>query len=89
MKGIREYRIIQKKQNEFLVQITKGKEFSEKTISQAKNEILNGCLGEDLGIYFEIVDEIPRDKSGKIRAVISEINKPIAHPHSLLLNQFE
>lgn len=89
VEGIKSYRIIQKKQNELLVQITKDTGFSEKTIPQAKNEILNGCLGEDLGIFVEIVDEIPRDKSGKIRAVISELNKPITSPHSLLLSQFE
>ena len=75
--GISEYRIIQKKPNKILVQITKGTNFSQKTVSQAKEEIRSGCLGEDIIINVEIVDQIPRDKSGKIKAVVSEVNKTI------------
>jgi phenylacetate-CoA ligase len=79
VKGILEYRIIQKKLDTILIQITKGPEFSENTISQTKDEIRNGCLNEDITIDVEIVDKISRDKSGKTRAVISELNKSIGY----------
>ena len=75
IEGIVEYRIIQKKQNKIVVQATKGINFSQKTITQIKDEIRNGCLDEDIEINVEIVDEMPREKSGKIRAVVSELNK--------------
>lgn len=71
--GIARYRIIQEKMDEFIVQIVKGRNLSQKTVSQVKEEILRGCLGEDVKIRVELVDEIPRDKSGKIRAVMSKI----------------
>lgn len=73
--GITEYRIIQKKQNKIVVQTKKGSNFSQKTVIQIKNEIEKGCVGENIEIDVEIVDEIPRENSGKIRAVVSEINK--------------
>jgi phenylacetate-CoA ligase len=79
--GIAEYRIIQKKPNKILVQVTKGTDFSQKTISRAKDEIRSGCLGEDIIISVEIVDQIPRDKSGKISAVVSEVKKPLSNQH--------
>jgi len=79
VKGILEYRIIQKKLDTILIQIRKGTEFSENTISQTKDEIRNGCLNEDITIDVEIVDEISRDKSGKTRAVVSELKKSIAY----------
>ena len=75
VKGISEYRIIQKELDRILLQIVKGIDFSENTISQAKNVIRNGCLDEDIGINVEFVEKIPRDKSGKKRAVISELSK--------------
>ncbi len=75
VRGISEYRIIQKTQDKILVQIIKGTEFSENTVSEAEKEIRNGCLNEDITINVEIVEKIPRDKSGKTRAVVSELKK--------------
>lgn len=73
--GVAEYRIIQKNQNEIVVQVTKGIDFSQETVSQVQDVIRNGCLGEDIEVSVELVDKIPRDKSGKIRAVVSEVCK--------------
>jgi len=75
VRGISKYRIIQKTQDKILVQIIKGPEFSENTVSQAEKEIRNGCLNEDITISVETVEKIPKDKSGKTRAVVSELKK--------------
>ncbi len=73
--GIAAYRIVQKENDKFKVQVVAESGFSPKTISQIRNRILKGCLGEDVEIKVEIVDEIPRDKAGKMRAVVSEVKR--------------
>jgi phenylacetate-CoA ligase len=67
-----EYRIIQKKVNLF--------EFWLKMSKTSKMDSVNKCisslrkmLGDNVEIKQVIVDEIPRDKSGKLRRVISEM----------------
>jgi phenylacetate-CoA ligase len=73
--GITSYKIIQEKRDKFTVLLVKAKDFSQETITEVKEIIKMGCLGEceDINIEVEIVDEIPRDPSGKIRAVISKV----------------
>lgn len=78
--GIAAYRIVQKKQDNFIVQVVAESSFSQKTILQIKDQILKGCVGEDIEISVKLVDEIPRDKSGKIRAVVSEVKKTATKP---------
>lgn len=75
IKGIKDYRTIQKEKNLFLVQIVKNKQFSKKTLLLAKKQIKKGCLGMDVKVKFQFLDEIPKDPSGKIRTVISEVKK--------------
>ena len=43
-----------------------------------ENVILNAIrqmISSSLNVYFEYVDEIPRTKAGKFKAVVSELNK--------------
>ena len=70
--GITSYKIIQEKRDKITVQLLKAKDFSQNTITEVKEIIKRGLLGEEINIDVEIVDEIPRDPSGKIRAVISK-----------------
>lgn len=70
--GIKEYRIVQEKRDRIVVYVVKGKGFSQQTLNQIKKQIRKGCQGEDVGIEIEIMGEIPRDKSGKLRTVISK-----------------
>ncbi len=78
--GIASYRIIQEKPDKLRVQVVASGDFSQEIIPQVKSEILRGCLGEDMEISVEMVDEIPRDKAGKIRAVVSEVKKTATIP---------
>ncbi|UCE29508.1 MAG: phenylacetate--CoA ligase family protein [Candidatus Bathyarchaeota archaeon] len=73
--GIAAYRIVQKERDKLEVQVVADSGFSPETISRTRDRILRGCLGEDIEINVEIVDEIPRDISGKMRSVVSEVKK--------------
>jgi len=69
---IDQFKVIQEKISLLKVQIVKGKGFSEETINQVKINIKN-TLGEEVNVEIELVDEIPKDKSGKVRAVVSKV----------------
>lgn len=75
MDGLKKYRIIQEKKDEFEVQVVKGKNFSQKTIIQIKDKLLSS-IGEKVKIKVILVDEISIDRSGKLRKVISKVKKP-------------
>lgn len=71
--GISGWRIIQEKKDKIIVQIVKGENFSQKTIEQVKEKVLTGCLGENVEIVVKLVEEIPKNESGKIRMVMSKV----------------
>jgi phenylacetate-CoA ligase len=71
--GIMSYKIIQEKRDKITVQLVKAKDFSQNTITEVKEIIKRGLLGEEINVEVEIVDEIPKDPSGKIRSVISKV----------------
>jgi len=71
IRGIADYKTIQKERNLFLVQLVKNKEFSEKTLGEIERQIKKGCLGMDVKISFEFLEKI--ENIGKRRTVISEV----------------
>jgi len=70
--GIRQYKLMQEKINSFNVQIVKGQDFKEGRIEEFKS-VLRKILGKEIEIDVNIVDEIPREKSGKIRPIMSKV----------------
>ncbi len=70
--GIDQYKLVQENINIFNVQIVKGKNFQEGTIEQFEN-VLTDMLGRDTRINVNIVDKIPREKSGKVRPIVSKV----------------
>jgi len=70
--GITQFRLVQEKQNECLVQLVKGKGWCEETIDKVREE-LNKVLGVSIHLKVQILDEIPRDPSGKLRSIISKV----------------
>ncbi len=72
-KGIKSFKMIQEKKNLIRVQLVKAKDFSQNTVTEIKELIKRGLLGEKINIDIEIVDKIPRDPTGKIRTVISKV----------------
>ena len=69
---IAQFKVIQEKIDLIKVQIVKGKGFSQETIDLVKKDIRN-VLGEDMHVETELVDEIPRERSGKVRSVVSKV----------------
>lgn len=73
--GINHYQIIQEEKDRFLVKLVKDESFSEKTAREVERQISLGCFGEKVSIEVQIVEEIPRERTGKIRTVISKVRR--------------
>lgn len=72
--GIIQYRTTQLKRDTFFVQVVPGKEFSAETKNQIGDMIRLGCYGEDIKVEVEPVDDLPRERTGKLRTIISKVN---------------
>lgn len=72
--NIIEAQIVQNNFDELTVRVVKGKHYSDKDEALMLNS-LKKRLGENINIKFEYMDGIPRTKNGKLRLVISELNK--------------
>jgi len=70
--GIDQYKLIQENISIFNVQIIKGRDFKQATIEEFEN-VLREILGKDIEININIVDEIPREKSGKVQPIVSKL----------------
>ena len=73
--GIKEYKTIQESKERFVVKLIKDNKFNERTISEVKKQIKIGCLGEEIKVEVRLVNEIPRERTGKLRAVISNVKE--------------
>lgn len=71
--GIAEHRTIQKEKDRFIVQVVRGKGFSKETISQIKQHIKLAFLPDNVKVEVKIVDEIRREKHGKLKRIVSEV----------------
>ena len=73
--GIKGFKVIQEKKTKFKVLIVRDADFSKKTIRGVEEHIASVCSGEKVKVEVKIVNKIPRDKSGKLRKVISKVKK--------------
>lgn len=71
--GILEYRTIQEKRDTFVVQVVPGKGYTQNTDKQIDEQIKLGCLGEEINVKVELVRELPKERRGKLRAIISKV----------------
>lgn len=69
---IAQFRTIQEKKDKVVVEVVKGKGFSEKTIHEVQKRI-GKIMGEGVSIEPVVVEHIPRGRSGKIQVVSSRI----------------
>jgi len=74
VRGIEQYKIIQESETKVLAQIVADKLFSRET-NEALERIFKTILGEKAEITVEIVNEIPRDPSGKVQSIVSKLKK--------------
>ena len=71
--GIKEAQIVQKERGSIIIRILPRDDFSPDTESIIKEEIRKR-ISSTLAVAFVYVDSIPREPSGKFRAVISELD---------------
>jgi phenylacetate-CoA ligase len=72
IEGISQFKLLQENINVFDVQIVKGQNFKETAIEEVKHALIE-ILGRGTRISVNIVDEIPREKSGKVRPIVSKL----------------
>ena len=73
--GIGQFRVIQEKKDLIVIQIVAGPKFFQETPLKAKN-LLRELVGQDMDIEVQMVSEISKEHTGKIRAVISKVSDP-------------
>ncbi len=74
VKGIKQFRLIQKQFNQVTVEYRPAAD--NHNPENGISRILKDRLGESVDLKFSKVNEIPRESSGKIRTVISELKHP-------------
>ncbi len=70
--GIKQFRVIQEDIDTVSAVLARGEGFNSDTIFKAE-KALKGILGDDIKIRCEAVEDIHREASGKVRAVISKV----------------
>jgi len=70
--GVGQFKAIQERKDLIRILLVKTDEFTQRTIDQIEADIKD-VMGEDMNVETEIVEEIPKDKSGKVRAAVSKV----------------
>jgi phenylacetate-CoA ligase len=70
--GIGQFKVIQERIDRLNVLVVKDSDFSGATIPQIQREI-KAAMGEEMVVDVDIVEEIPRDPSGKVRCAVSKV----------------
>jgi phenylacetate-CoA ligase len=73
---IGQMQVIQKTLTDFVVKITRKPEPSQEVLEFIPMR-MKSIIGQGINIRIEIVDEIPKEKSGKTRFLKCEINRPL------------
>src|SRR3972149_3254299 len=70
--GIKQFRVVQEDMDTVSAVLARGEGFNSDTIFKGE-KALKGILGDDIKIRCEAVEDIHREPSGKVRAVISKV----------------
>jgi phenylacetate-CoA ligase len=74
LEGTLQHQLVQETPELFVFRyIPFGKELDKKSEEEIRSKLLAACDGEDVRMEFEVVDKIERDKSGKLKRVISKV----------------
>jgi phenylacetate-CoA ligase len=71
--GVLQFRVIQKKIDNFLVQVKIKRSFTQETVIKKVRQEMTRILRPQSSFEIQTLDEIPKDPSGKTRSVISYI----------------
>jgi phenylacetate-CoA ligase len=70
---IRQFMVIQEEKDMIRIRLVlEGKLLSDGVLESARKEIQR-VFGEEMRVEFEMLDELPRDRSGKLKKVVSKI----------------
>ena len=69
---VAQYRVVQEEKQEIVVQLVKGKGFNPRTPERIKEEV-GKITKNGLNVKVEILEELQRDESGKLRTVVSKV----------------
>jgi len=70
--GVGQFKAIQERKDLIRILLVNDEKFTQKTIDQIEHDV-KAVMGEKINVETEIVDEIPKDKSGKVRAAVSNV----------------
>jgi len=70
--GVKQFKIIQERENKLIYQLVKDYNYSENTIKYIR-EKTQQYLGNNMEIEFQFLEIIPRERSGKLRDFVSKI----------------
>lgn len=73
--GIVEYQTIQKQPDYFEVHVQKNSQFTTVSAGRIHKRIQEGCLGENVHVEIVFEEGLVRGRTGKLRAVISEVKE--------------
>ena len=68
---IKQFRVIQRTKSDISIQIVRDSGYTDEHTAFLKR-LLTSNLGGDMSVHFEFVENIPPEKSGKYRLVVSE-----------------
>lgn len=71
---IKEAQVIQREEGAIVIRVVRRETYS-RSVEDSIREQVENWISPRLKVYFEYVDEIPRSKSGKFRAVVSELTR--------------
>jgi phenylacetate-CoA ligase len=74
IKGIKQFRVIQKSRDKLIIQMVIGEDFlhADRTLEEA-TENVRRLFGEKMKVEFQVLEKINRDQSGKLRKVVSNL----------------
>jgi phenylacetate-CoA ligase len=79
IEGIWKYQIVQEREDLLVFRyVPEGPGLSEAGRADLRKRISKACLFERVEIDFEVVEAIPREKSGKLRKIISKVAKRLS-----------
>ncbi len=73
--GLVEYQTIQKQPDYFEIHVKKNSQFTPASAALIHSRIQDGCMGESVHVEVIFEEELVRARTGKLRAVISEVKE--------------
>lgn len=70
--GVGKFKAIQERKDLIRILVVRDQAFTEATVGQIVHDVQK-VMGEEIHVDVEVVEEIPKDKSGKVRCAVSKV----------------